>query len=60
MITRQETEKISVSIDTALLAWVEKQCEEQHLNRSRYFNRLIVDAMMKAGFDEKQKKRGQT
>jgi len=58
VITRNETVKCSVSIDHALLAWVEKQCEEAHTNRSRYFNRLIVDAMVRNGFDGRKNNKG--
>ena len=55
MTTRKATVKISVSIDNALLDWVDRQCDDQHTNRSRFFNRLIVDSMLEVGFDRKKK-----
>lgn len=50
MIKRVITEKVSVSIDKSLLVWVDQKSRETHTNRSRYLNRLIVEAMMREGF----------
>ena len=51
MTERKQTQKVSVSIDNRLLHWLDSACEGEHTNRSRYINRLIVNAMSAGGFD---------
>ena len=50
MTERKQTQKVSVSIDNRLLHWLDSACEGEHTNRSRYINRLIVNAMSAGGF----------
>ena len=41
---RVATQNVSVSLDKAVLAWIDRQAKLRHLNRSRIVNDLVYAA----------------